>query len=43
MVQIGRGKIDPESVPDWFQDIGKPVQGLAPSCGLNLVEVIYPS
>jgi tRNA pseudouridine38-40 synthase len=42
MVQIGRGDIDPESVPDWLKDGKTPVQGLAPSCGLNLVEVIYP-
>lgn len=44
MVQIGRGIIDPESVPDRFQEgTDTPVQGLAPSCGLNLVRVIYPS
>jgi tRNA pseudouridine38-40 synthase len=44
MVKIGHGKINPEKTLERLQEgIDAPVQGLAPSCGLNLVQVIYPS
>jgi tRNA pseudouridine38-40 synthase len=44
MVQIGQGKVDPDRISDKLQEeLDAPVQGLAPSCGLNLVQVIYSS
>jgi tRNA pseudouridine38-40 synthase len=44
MVKIGQGKVDPDKISDLLQPgIKTPVQGLAPSCGLNLVRVIYSS
>jgi tRNA pseudouridine38-40 synthase len=42
LVQIGQGKVDPKMVTTRLQkDDEERVQGLAPSCGLNLVKVIY--
>lgn len=44
MVKIGQGKIDPDKIKDQLQfGMNSPVQGLAPSCGLNLVRVVYLS
>lgn len=44
MVKIGQGKVDPDKVRDQLQPgINSPVQGLAPSCGLNFVRVVYSS
>ena len=44
MVKIGHGKVDPDQVEDLLQPgINTSVQGLAPSCGLTLVHVIYSS
>lgn len=44
MVKIGHGKVDPDKIQKLLQP-GKnsQVQGLAPSCGLNLVHVDYSS
>ena len=44
LVKIGQGKVDPDKVKDQLRTgMSSQIQGLAPSCGLNLVRVDYSS